>query len=157
VKVNCTPTSLQARDPGTDVVVTIELASRISEAVTPPTPYNGPGRDERLNARAPLFQREQPVKPSRLRHAVLGCADLSSARKFFCEGIGLKISDEVRDLGVFLRYSTDHHNLLLQSAPLNFLHHTSWQVDDVNDIGRGATHMLEDRPLSICRRTLPLR
>ena len=145
VDVQCTPTTLQTRDPGTDVGVSVELGSRISEPVTPATPYNGPGRDERLNARAPMFER-QAVKPSRLGHAVMGCADLTSSRKFFCEGIGFKISDEVRGLGVFLRCSTDHHNLLLQSAPLNFLHHTSWQVEDVDEIGRGAMHMLEDHP-----------
>jgi hypothetical protein len=37
-------------------------------------------------------------------------------------------------------------NLLLLSAPLNFLHHTSWQVDDIDEVGRGAMHMLQDHP-----------
>ncbi|MBV9580572.1 MAG: VOC family protein [Chloroflexi bacterium] len=145
VDVRCTPATLQARDPGTDVEVVVELAPRISERVTSETPYNGPGRDVRLNVRAPLFERG-PVRPSRLGHAVMGCTDLTASRKFFYEGIGFKVSDEVRGLGVFLRCSTDHHNLLLQSAPLNFLHHTSWQVDDVDEIGRGATCMLEGHP-----------
>jgi hypothetical protein len=41
-----------------------------------------------------------------------------------------------------MRCSTDHHNLLVQQAPLNFLHHTAWEVDDVDEVGRGATRML---------------
>ena len=38
------------------------------------------------------------------------------------------------------------YNLLVQSAPIPFLHHTSWQVDDVDEIGRGATALLEKDP-----------
>lgn len=29
---------------------------------------------------------------------------------------------------------------------MNFLHHTSWQVEDIDEIGRGATAMLENDP-----------
>ena len=45
-----------------------------------------------------------------------------------------------------MRCSTDHHNVLVLAAPVSFLHHTSWQVDDVDDVGRGAQAMLEGRP-----------
>jgi hypothetical protein len=36
--------------------------------------------------------------------------------------------------------------VLMQKAPLNFLHHTAWEVDDVDEVGRGATAMLEGHP-----------
>ncbi len=49
-------------------------------------------------------------------------------------------------LASFLRCSTDHHNVLVQQAPVSYLHHTSWQVDDVDEVGRGATAMLEKDP-----------
>ena len=45
-----------------------------------------------------------------------------------------------------MRCSTDHHNVLVQRAPVDFLHHTAWQVDDIDDIGRGAMAMLEGHP-----------
>ena len=45
-----------------------------------------------------------------------------------------------------MRCCTNYHNVLVQQAPVNFLHHTSWQVDDVDDFGRGATAMLEKDP-----------
>jgi hypothetical protein len=38
-----------------------------------------------------------------------------------------------------MRCSTDHHNVLVQQAPVAFLHHTSWQVDDVDEDGEGLT------------------
>jgi len=43
----------------------------------------------------------------------------------------------VPNLASFLRCSTDHHNILIQQAPLDFLHHTAWEVDDVDEVGRG--------------------
>jgi hypothetical protein len=52
----------------------------------------------------------------------------------------------VPGLASFMRCSTDHHNVLVQQAPLNFLHHTAWEVDDVDEVGRGATAMLEGHP-----------
>jgi hypothetical protein len=42
--------------------------------------------------------------------------------------------------------STDHHNVLVLGAPVSFPHHISWQVDDVDDVGRGAHAMLEGSP-----------
>jgi hypothetical protein len=56
------------------------------------------------------------------------------------------VSDTVKDLASFLRCSTDHHNLLVQPAPFPLLHHTSWQVDDVDEIGRGAHALLAKDP-----------
>jgi catechol 2,3-dioxygenase-like lactoylglutathione lyase family enzyme len=146
VDVERLPTSLQTRDPATGVSVVVEIASRLEQPSLPATPYNGPGRNERLNSRAPVLLREQPVQPRKLGHAVMGVSDIASSQRFFQQGIGFKVSDQVPGLGAFMRCSTDHHNLLLLSAPLNFLHHTSWQVDDLDDVGRGAMHMLEDHP-----------
>ena len=64
----------------------------------------------------------------------------------FTEGLGFKVSDHVPGLASFMRCSTDHHNVLVQQAPVSYLHHTSWQVEDVDEIGRGATAMLEKDP-----------
>jgi hypothetical protein len=100
---------------------------------------NGPGSTQRRNGRAPAILRQEPVRPRKLGHVVIGTPDAG-------DGIGFKISDQVRGLAAFMRCSTDHHNLLLQPSPVAFLHHTSWQVDDVDEIGRGAMTMLEGHP-----------
>jgi catechol-2,3-dioxygenase len=90
--------------------------------------------------------RTERVQPRKLGHTVLGTTDLAVTRAFFLEGLGFKLSDAIKDVGAFMRCSTDHHNVLVLQAPIGFLHHTSWQVDDVDEVGRGASAMLKDHP-----------
>ncbi|RKN04242.1 VOC family protein [Streptomyces radicis] len=137
---------LRATEPVTGARVEVEVSPRIAAPVVGPTPDNGPGRPDRGTGRAPAVLREGPVRPRKLGHVVIGSVDQAATQRFFAEGIGLKVSDEVPGLASFMRCSTDHHNVLVTSAPVTFLHHTSWQVDDVDEIGRGATRMLEDHP-----------
>ncbi|MGW8951923.1 VOC family protein [Streptomyces sp. NPDC055709] len=136
---------LRAVDPGTEVTVTVEVQPRIVQSAPDLAPYNAPGRIERTGERAPGVLREGPVRVRRLGHVVLGSTDQEASQRFFTEGLGFKVSDQVPG-AAFLRCSTDHHNVLVQQAPISFLHHTSWQVDDVDEVGRGATRMLEGHP-----------
>ncbi|MEV3991065.1 VOC family protein [Streptomyces sp. NPDC049837] len=137
--------ALRAVDPGTEVTVTVEVQPRVVQPAPAPVPYNSPGRPERPDVRAPGVLREGAVRPRRLGHVVLGSTDQEASQRFFTEGLGFKVSDLVPG-AAFLRCSTDHHNVLVQQAPIAFLHHSSWQVDDVDEVGRGATRMLEGRP-----------
>lgn len=135
-----------ATDPTTRLDVVLSVAPRIAQEATPPPPYNTPGDAERPNVRAPGILRPAPVRPRKLGHVVFGSTDQAATQRFFTEGLGFKVSDEAPGLASFLRCSTDHHNVLVQQAPVSFLHHTSWEVDDVDEVGRGATAMLEGRP-----------
>lgn len=141
-----TATSIAATEQATGLRAVVEVQPRITQTHVEPTPYNGPGRLERKTCRAPGILREDSVKPRKLGHAVIGSTDHAVTQRFFTHGLGFKVSDEVKGLAAFLRCSTDHHNVLVQQAPVSFLHHTSWQLDDVDDIGRGATRMLEADP-----------
>ena len=140
------PSSVSAVESHSGVRAVVKILPRISQLPATIGPYNGPGRAERKNLRAPGSLREEPIRPRKLGHVVVGTPDAEASLRFFAEGIGFKMSDQVRDVASFLRCSTDHHNLLLQPAPVAFLHHTSWQVDDVDDVGRGAIRMLEGHP-----------
>ena len=124
----------------------IKVLPRISQDPAVLEPYNGPGRSERQNARAPGILREVPIRPRKLGHVVIGTPDAGASQRFFVDGVGFKVSDQVRGAAAFMRCSTDHHNLLLQPSPVAFLHHTSWQVEDVDEVGRGAMRMLEGHP-----------
>jgi len=137
---------IRAADRATGTVAYLEIAPRLTEQAVPATQYNGPGRPARTGDRAPGVLRTAPVRPRKLGHAVLGSTDFETTRAFFTEGLGFKISDHIKGAGTFMRCSTDHHNVLVLQAPLSFLHHTSWEVDDVDDVGRGAFAMLEDHP-----------
>jgi catechol 2,3-dioxygenase-like lactoylglutathione lyase family enzyme len=138
--------TLTATEPVTGVRVALDVAPRLRQAPVPATAYNGPGRFEREGRRAPGFTRSDRVRPRKLGHAVLGSTDHQATMSFFTDGLGFKISDRIKGVGAFMRCSTDHHNVLVLAAPVSFLHHTSWQVDDVDDVGRGACAMLEGRP-----------
>jgi catechol 2,3-dioxygenase-like lactoylglutathione lyase family enzyme len=138
--------SLETVEPVTGTRVFLEVAPRLRQEPVPAVGYNGPGRPERRDRRAPGFARTGPVRPRKLGHAVLGSVDHRTTTAFFVDGLGFKVSDRIKDVGAFLRCSTDHHNVLVLSAPVNFLHHTSWQVDDIDEVGRGAGAMLEGRP-----------
>ncbi len=146
VPVDRAPGSVSAVDPGTEVLVRVTIAPRIGQAPAAVAPYNIPGVAARLHERAPGILREDQVRPRKLGHVVLGSTDQETSQRFFLEGIGFKVSDRVKGLAAFMRCSTDHHNVLVQQAPVAFLHHTSWQVDDIDEIGRGATAMLEADP-----------
>lgn len=140
------PKSVTAVEKATGVRATVEVAPRLLQTEVPATAYNGPGRLERQGARAPGVLRTERVQPRKLGHAVLGTTDFGVTKAFFLEGLGFKLSDMIKDAGVFMRCSVDHHNILVLKAPVSFLHHTSWQVDDIDDIGRGAFAMLENNP-----------
>ena len=146
VSVKQTPEALVAVDPGTGVRVVLGIADPVDQSAGPAIAQNAPGRPDRGTARAEPVLRETPVRPRKLGHVVLGSTDLEASERFFIQGIGFKVSDTIAGAAAFLRCSTDHHNLLVQAAPVSFLHHTSWEVDDVDEIGRGATALLEKDP-----------
>jgi catechol 2,3-dioxygenase-like lactoylglutathione lyase family enzyme len=140
------PQSITAVERATGVRATVEVAARVEQEAVPATAYNGPGRLERSGARAPGVLRTGRVRPRKLGHTVMGTTDVAVTQAFFTEGLGFKVSDVIKGEGAFLRCSTDHHNVLVLRAPVTFLHHTSWQVDDVDEVGRGAAAMLEGNP-----------
>ena len=139
-------TSIKAVDIGTQVLVTVSIAPRINQEPVQQAAVNGPGRYDRIQLRADAVLREERVRPHKLGHAVIGSVNQEASQAFFTDGLGFKVSDIVKGRAAFLRCSTDHHNVLVQASPVPMLHHTSWQVDDVDEIGRGATAMLSADP-----------
>ncbi|MGC0417963.1 VOC family protein [Embleya sp. AB8] len=139
-------TGVRTVEPVTGTRVEVRVAEPIRQPPAPAVVYNGPGRIERETARAPGVLRTAPVRPRKLGHVVLGSTDFEATIRFFTDLVGFKVSDRIKGQGAFLRCSTDHHNLLVLDAPVTFLHHSSWQVDDVDEIGRGAVAMLEGHP-----------
>jgi catechol 2,3-dioxygenase-like lactoylglutathione lyase family enzyme len=137
---------LVVHDPHSALGVSVKIAPRIVQSPAEQEPTNGPGRPGRANGRAPAIERTNKVRPRRLGHVVVGTLDQEASQHFFTRGIGFKVTDQVTGLASFMRCSTDHHNLLVQKAPLNFLHHPAWEVDDVDEVGRGASAMLEGHP-----------
>jgi catechol 2,3-dioxygenase-like lactoylglutathione lyase family enzyme len=135
--------ALEAVEPTTGVRVRLAIEPRLAQKAPPPLAQNAPGRTLRENARSPAVLPAAPARPRRLSHVVIGSADAPASKRFFTEGIGFRVSDEVPAIGAsFMRCSTDHHNLLVQPGPVAFLHHTAWEMDDVDAVGRAGAAMV---------------
>ncbi len=137
---------LRTRDAPTGASVLVTVAPRITSAPKPAPAVNRPGAPARPDHRAEPIDREGPVRPRKLGHVVIGSPDHVTTQRLFTEGLGFAVSDDIPGVAAFLRCSTDHHNVLVQDAPVTYVHHTSWQVDDVDEIGRGARHLLDGDP-----------
>jgi catechol 2,3-dioxygenase-like lactoylglutathione lyase family enzyme len=131
-------------EPRTGVVVTVSIAERYREPSVERAETNVPGDARRLNQPAAAVHRDDRVRPSKLSHVVLVTPDWEATKRFFVDGVGMHVSDDVAGLMTFLRCSEMHHNLLVQQGPGTLLHHTAWEVDDVDDVGRGAARLLEE-------------
>jgi catechol 2,3-dioxygenase-like lactoylglutathione lyase family enzyme len=139
--------ALSAQEPTTGIRVELAIEPRISVAPASQLPTNGPGRMARTNARSTAVGPVERPLPRKLSHVVTASTDTTATRRFFVDGIGFRVSDEIPGLGAaFLRCSTDHHNLLVQPAPVTFLHHTAWEMDDVDAVGRAAASMVAADP-----------
>jgi hypothetical protein len=138
--------SVTVTDEGSGVRARVSIAPRYQQAAAPAPVSNGPGADARVNERVPGTLRTTAVRPRRLGHVVVGSTNVELSEHVFIGVLGFQVSDTIRHVGKFVRCSTDHHNLMLSAAPAQFMHHTSWQVDDVDEVGRGAAGMLSADP-----------
>jgi hypothetical protein len=139
--------ALEATEPITGVRVRLEVQPRLVQKPPVLLALNAPGRTDRSNARSPAALGAAPPRPRKLSHVVIGSSGTVASRRFFVEGVGFRVSDEVPAVGAsFLRCSTDHHNLLVQPGPVSFLHHTAWEMDDLDAVGRAASAMVATDP-----------
>jgi len=139
---------LRSTDPVTEIRVTLAVEPRLAQKGVPPLATNGPGRTARLNARSPAaVPAVEKPRPHKLSHVVTTSTDPIASRRFFVEGLGFRVSDEIPSFGAaFMRCSTDHHNVLVQPGPFAFLHHSAWEMDDVDAVGAAAAAMVAADP-----------
>ena len=140
--------ALHASEPVTGIRATLAVEARLKQAPTPQLATNGPGRVARVDARsAAAYSPAEPPRPRKLSHAVTTSTDPLVSRRFFVDGLGFRVSDEIPGLGAaFLRCGPEHHHLLVQPGPCSFLHHTAWEMNDVDAIGAAAAAMVAANP-----------
>jgi len=138
--------AISVTDEGSGVRTRLTIAGRYQQRRAEVPASNAPGADVRVNERAPGSVRDRAVRPRRLGHVVVGSTDVERSEHLFIDILRFEVSDTIRNVGKFVRCSTDHHNLMISAAPAQFMHHTSWQVEDVDEVGRGAASMLAADP-----------
>jgi catechol 2,3-dioxygenase-like lactoylglutathione lyase family enzyme len=129
------------RDPdGTPVQVVV--ASKVSPATKVPTDVApvAPGRGA-----APVRSATGVVHPRRLSHILLFSSDVPRSVRFYSEVLGLRLSDRSGDLIAFLHgaHASDHHMLAFAKSDGPGLHHSSWDVASIDEVGLGMQQMAD--------------
>ena len=85
------------------------------------------------------------VRPQRLSHVLLFSSDVTRSVRFYDEALGLRLSDRSGDVVAFMHgaHASDHHMLAFAKSGGPGLHHSSWVVDSVDEIGLGMQHMAD--------------
>ena len=83
------------------------------------------------------------ARPNRLSHLAMFTKDIDTVLAFYENVLGLRLSDRSLDIVCFMHgvHGSDHHMLALLNSSGPGLHHCSWEVSSVNELGLGATHM----------------
>ena len=94
---------------------------------------------------APLRSKSAPVFPQRLSHLARMTTSVPTQLDFHVRVLGLRLSDRSGDGVAFLHapHGSDHHLVALVMGPGSALHHLSWDVPTVEDVGCGMSRMQE--------------
>ncbi len=124
-------------------------ANLVEIAVAPKTSPNEKSQFVQSSA-APLVRgapNRTAVKrthPRRLAHVLMFTTDVTKAIDFYSRELGLRLSDHSGDGIAFMHgvHGSDHHMIALGKSNAPGLHHLSWDVGSVDEIGLGAMRML---------------
>lgn len=92
---------------------------------------------------APSRKTAPPAQPRRLSHLLLYTADVDAQLDFYSRALGLRLSDMSKGVVAFMHaaHASDHHLLAFAKSHAPGLHHSSWDVGSVDEIGLGAEQM----------------
>ncbi|GGX29836.1 hypothetical protein GCM10007242_40530 [Pigmentiphaga litoralis] len=133
------PGGLWLRDPdGLPVqLVVAPKSSPDSKSVPTPQVLDADGRGAHNRSGGPV------VRPRRLSHVLRFSPDVPRMTRFSEDVLGLRLSDRAADVIAFIHtpHGSDHHLVAFAKASHPGLHHTSWDVGSVDDVGWGAERM----------------
>jgi catechol 2,3-dioxygenase-like lactoylglutathione lyase family enzyme len=86
-----------------------------------------------------------PVRPRRMAHVLCFSTNIPGAINFYGRALGLRMTDRVSDGICFFHgiHGSDHHVLAFAKSNAPGLHHCSWDVGSIEEIGRGAMQMAD--------------
>ena len=84
------------------------------------------------------------VHPTRLSHVLRFTPDVSRALAFYEDVLGMRLSDRT-DMVAFMHgiHGSDHHMLAFAQSAGPGLHHCSWDMGSIDEIGIGAARMAD--------------
>jgi len=128
------------RDPA-GVLIEVKVAPKSS----PERKLSGPwvSSPEGI-AGAPVRSKAPVIRPRRLSHVLVFTTDIDRALEFYSRNLGLRMSDRT-DMVAFMHgiHGSDHHILAFAKSDAPGLHHCSWDMASIDEIGIGAAHMAD--------------
>jgi catechol 2,3-dioxygenase-like lactoylglutathione lyase family enzyme len=123
--------------------VTLHLV--VADKVSPnrKTPKSTPRGLPRKDASAPMRSQSSQVQPRWLSHVLLFSPDVSRMVEFGENVLGLRLSDRSGGLVAFMHtpHGSDHHLLAFVQSSAAGLHHTSWDVGSLDEVGEGSEQL----------------
>jgi len=94
---------------------------------------------------APIRGATPGVRPRRLAHILVFVRDVPDSIEFYSRVLGMRLSDESGGVVAFMHgvHGSDHHMVAFAKSNAPGLHHCSWDVPSIQDIGLGAMHMAD--------------
>jgi len=85
------------------------------------------------------------VRPRRLSHILLFSSNVPRSAKFYGDALGLRLSDQSGDGIAFMHavHASDHHLLAFAKSDASGLHHSSWEVTSIEEVGLGMQQMVD--------------
>jgi catechol 2,3-dioxygenase-like lactoylglutathione lyase family enzyme len=120
------------------VVATKVSPNEPAPAAVPVPPPAGRGA-------APGRKSAARVRPTHLSHVLLFCSDVARSVRFYDQALGLRLSDHSGDVIAFMHgaHASDHHLVAFAKSGGPGLHHSSWVVASIDEIGLGMQHMAD--------------
>ncbi|MGW0710246.1 VOC family protein [Streptomyces sp. NPDC002643] len=85
---------------------------------------------------------DEKPRPRRLGHMLIFSTDLDASEAYYSRTLGLRLSDRIRGKATFMNSGPgDHHVFGFLPATHPGLHHSSWEVADIDQIAMGARTM----------------
>lgn len=134
--------SVRFKDP-VGFPLEIRIAPRTANNDLAPLLPEGGSSEKRA---APLRSEAKPVHPARLSHLAMFTGELDASLDFYQKALGLRLSDRSLDIVAFLHapHGSDHHTIALLGGTGPGLHHSSWEMRSLNEVGSGAMHMAQN-------------
>jgi len=122
--------------------VQIIAADKVSPAT--PAPQASPSPHPVGKGAAPTRSAAEPVRPRRLSHVLLFSSNVPRSVQFYSDALGLRLSDHSGDVIAFMHgaHASDHHMLAFAKSQGPGYHHSSWQVDSIDEVGIGMDTMI---------------
>lgn len=95
-------------------------------------------------AGAPVRAKAPLARPRRMSHMLSFTTDLEQAIDFYSRNLGLRLSDRASAVGfMHAIHGSDHHILAFAKSSAPGIHHSSWDMPRIDDIGLAAMHMAD--------------